>query len=306
MSEVHDVVVLGGGIAGLSAGLYTVRSRLKTVLVERTVAGGQIINTGEIENYPGFPKGITGPDLVVALEEQATKFGLEYNYGEVTGLDVKRQPMVVRTEDEELLTRAVIITTGGEHTKLGVPGEKEFEARGVSYCAVCDGNFFKGQDVAVVGGGDSALDEGLYLTRMCSKVTVIHRRDQLRASKILQERGFANPRMEFIWDTVVESIGGDGSLQSLSLRNVKTEERSELPAAGVFIYIGFHPSTQPYQGVIPLDGGGHIKVDMSMATEVPGVFAAGDCRWFAARQLASAAGDGVTAAISAYQYLEGA
>ena len=310
MSDVYDVVIIGGGITGLSAGIYTTRAKLKTVLVERSVFGGQIINADVIENYPGFPNGVTGIDLVTTTEEQASKFGLDYAFGEVTGIEVGRQPLVVRTADEEFQTRAIIVSSGGDHVKLGVPGEKELEAKGVSYCATCDGNFFTGQPVAVIGGGDSALDEGLYLTRMCEKVTVIHRRDTLRAAQVLQERALANPKIEFIWDTVVESINGNGKgngngqVGSLTLRNVKTGDQSELIASGVFIYVGFKPNSSPFQGVLDMDAGGHVKVDLMMRTNVPGVFAAGDIRWQSTRQLANAAGDGVTAAIAAYEYLE--
>ena len=304
MSDVHDVVIIGAGFTGLSAGIYTMRSRLKTILLEQSFMGGQIINTDIIENYPGFPNGITGTDLIAATEEQASKFGLDYAFNPVTGIDVSRRPMVVKTEDEEFETRSIIIATGGKHVKLGAPGEDELEAKGVSYCATCDGNFFTDQEVTVVGGGDSAIEEGIYLTRMCSKVTVVHRRDKLRASQILQERAFENPKMEFVWDTVVDSINGNGSVSSVSLRNLKTEEKREMPTSGVFIYVGFHPATKAFEGTIPMDGGGHIKVDLMMATEVPGVFAAGDCRWHSTRQLANAAGDGVTAAIAAYEWLQ--
>jgi thioredoxin reductase (NADPH) len=304
MSGVYDVVILGGGTAGLSAGIYSVRAGLKSLLLEQSVLGGQIINADVIENYPGFPQGITGPDLVMALEEQASKFGLEYAFGEVLGLDVHTRPMAVRTEDNEFLARSIIVSTGGERNKLGIPGEEEFEARGVSHCATCDGYFFADQEVVVVGGGDSAIDEGLYLTQICSKVTVVHRRHKLRASNILQERAFQNPKMAFLFDTVVESIGGNEVVQKVGLRNLNTEQSQDLATAGVFIYVGYHPSTKPFQGVIPMDGGGHLMVDLNMATEVPGVFAAGDCRWRSARQLVNGAGDGVTAALSAYAYLE--
>jgi len=306
VSDVYDLVIIGGGAAGLSAGLYAARARMKTVLVERVFMGGQIVNTGTIENYPGFPKGIAGPELAAAFEEQASNAGLEYTFGEVTGIDVTRRPMAVRTESEELLARSIIITAGGDHLKLGVPGEAELEARGVSYCATCDGNFFAGQEVAVIGGGDTAMDEGLYLAQICSKVTVIHRRDQLRAAKVLQERAFANPRIQFIWDTTVERIEGDGKVAGLALKNVKTGERRQMPVAGVFVAIGFVPNSRPFQGVVDLDAGGHIKVDLLMRTSVPGVFAAGDVRWQSMRQLASAAGDGVTAALAAYEYLQSA
>lgn len=304
MTQTHDVVIIGGGVAGLSAGLYAVRAKMDTLLIERSVMGGQIINSNEIENYPGFPNGVSGVELVAAIEEQASKFGLQYAFGEVTGLDVSKQPFVIRTEDEEHRARAVIITAGGDHVKLGVPGELEYEAKGVSYCATCDGNFFTDQEVVVVGGGDSAVEEAVYLTRMCTKVTIVHRRDQLRASKVLQERAFNNPKIEFLWDTVVEEINGNGSVSGVALRNLKTDEKRSLPATGVFVYVGFNPNKQPYEGVLPLDPGGHVKVDLMMATEVPGIFAAGDIRWQSTKQLANAAGDGVTAALAAYDYLQ--
>ena len=305
MTDIQDVVIIGGGTAGLSAGLYATRARLKTVLLEKVFAGGQIINADMIENFPGFPNGISGADLVTAIEEQASKYGLEYAFGEVASLDVQSRPMVVRTEDEEFQARSIIIATGSEHAKLGVPGEQEHEGRGVSTCATCDGPFYADKEVAVIGGGDSAIDEGLYLTGICSKVKVVHHKDRLQASKILQERGFENPKIEFLWDTVVESInGGEQGVHGITVRELKTEEKRELSVAGVFIYIGMLPSTQPFQGVVPMDAGGHIKVDLKMATEVPGVFAAGDCRWQSTRQLANCAGDGVTAALAAFEYLQ--
>ena len=305
MSDTHDVVIIGGGTAGLSTGLYATRAGLKTVLLEKIFAGGQIINADMIENYPGFPDGISGADLATAIEEQAGKYGLEYAFGEVVSLDVQSRPMVVRTEDEEFQARAVIIATGSDHARLGVPGEQEYKGRGVSTCATCDGAFFADKEVAVIGGGDSAIDEGLYLAGICSKVKVVHHRDKLQASKVLQERGFENPKMEFLWDTVVESInGGEQGVHGITIRGLKTEEKRELSVAGVFTYIGMLPSTQPFQGVVPMDAGGHIKVDLKMATELPGVFAAGDCRWQSARQLANCAGDGVTAALAAFEYLQ--
>ena len=304
MSDVYDVVIVGSGFTGLSAAIYTTRSRLSTVVLEQAVMGGQIINTETIENYPGFPNGVTGMDLIMSTEEQASKFGAEYGFGQVTGLDVSRRPYLVRTDDEEYEARAVIIAGGGEHVKLGVPGEEEFEAKGVSYCARCDGNFFTDQEVTVVGGGDAAIEEGLYLTRMCKKVTVVHRRAVLRAAPVLQERAFASPKMEFVWDSAVESINGNGNVSSVSVRNLKTEDRRQMETQGVFVYIGFSPLSSPYQGLLEMDNGGHIEVDIKMATNVPGVFAAGDIRWKSTRQLANAAGDGVTAAIAAYEWLQ--
>ena len=306
MADVYDVVIIGGGTAGLSAGLYAARWRMKAVLLEKMAPGGQIINADVIENFPGFPKGITGVELVSALEEQATGAGLEYAFGEVAGLDAGKKPLVVRTHDGAFQTRSVIIAVGSEHARLGVPGEQEHEGRGVSYCATCDGSFFQGKEIAVVGGGDAALDEGLYLTKHCSKVTVVHHKDRLTGQAILQERARQDPKMQFVWDTVVEAIsgGGDG-VNAVALRNLKTEEKRQLGVSGVFVYIGTVPATRPFAGVVPMDGGGHVKVDLRMATEVPGVFAAGDCRWQSARQLANCAGDGVQAAFSAYEYVQG-
>lgn len=306
MSEVYDVVIIGGGTTGLSACIYTLRYGLSTLLVEGTVFGGQIINADTIENFPGFPQGIKGPDLVAALQEQASDLGVEYGFGEVQSLDVQAQPMSIRTEGDEFRARAVIIATGGERNRLDIPGEEEFEGRGVSSCATCDGYFFADREVVVIGGGDTALDEALYLAEICSKVTLVHRGDRLTGSKILQERALRNPKLDVRYGTVVESIHGEDVVQGVVLRDVGTGEVTEFSTAGVFVCVGYHPNTRPFCGAIPMDDGGHIKVDLKMATEVPGVFAAGDCRWHSARQLASGAGDGVTAALSAYAYLCGA
>ena len=305
MSKVYDVVIIGGGATGLSACIYTLRYGLSTLLVEGTVFGGQIINADAIENFPGFPQGIMGPDLVAALQEQASDLGVEYGFGQAQGLDVHAQPMAVRTESDEFLARSVIIATGGERNRLEIPGEEEYEGRGVSTCATCDGYFFADRDVVVIGGGDTALDEALYLTNICSRVTLAHRGDRLTASAILQERAFQNPKLDIRYNTVVESIYGDDVVQGVALRDLKTGQAQEMPVAGVFVCVGYHPNTSPFLGAVPMDDGGHIKVDLRMATEVPGVFAAGDCRWHSARQLGSGAGDGITAALSAYAYLNG-
>ncbi len=305
MSQAYDIVIIGGGATGLSACIYTLRYGLRTLLIEGTVFGGQIINADSIENFPGFPQGIMGPDLVAALQEQASNLGVEYGFGQVQGLDVQSRPIAVRTEGDEFQARSVIIATGGERNRLEIPGEEEFEGRGVSSCATCDGYFFADREVAVVGGGDTALDEALYLTNICNKVTLVHRRDRLTASSILQERAVQNPRLDIRYSTVVESIYGDDVVQGVSLSDAGTNRKTDLPVAGVFVCVGYHPNTRPFQGTIPMDDGGHIKVDLRMATEVPGVFAAGDCRWHSARQLGSGAGDGITAALSAYAYLNG-
>ncbi len=299
----YDVIIIGGGAAGLAAAIYSVRAMLKTLVIEKQAVGGQILYTGEIENYPGFPEPISGPDLAVLYEKQATRFGTEFEYDTILRLDVDGPVKRVIGEFGEYTGKAVIITTGGEHNKLGVPGEEEYSGRGVSYCATCDGNFFRDMDVTVVGGGDAAMDEGLYLTRMTKNVTVVHRRDQLRASQILQQRGFDAPNMDFIWDTVVEEIKGNGAVASVVLKNLKTGEVTERPTEGVFVYIGFHPINDFMRGVVELDPAGHVVTDLQMQTSVPGVFAAGDVRTFSERQLANAVGDGVAAALSAYRYI---
>lgn len=301
----YDVIIIGGGAAGLAASIYAVRAMLKTLVIEKKAVGGQILLTGEIENYPGFPEPVDGPELAALYEKQAARFGVEFEYDTVTSLDVEGAVKRVVCEDGAHTSKAVIIASGGEHNKLGVPGEVEYWGKGVSYCATCDGNFFRGMDVAVIGGGDAAMDEGLYLTRMTSKVTVVHRRAALRASKILQQRAFDNPKMEFVWDTVVEKIEGNGEVDAMTLKNLKTGEASRVPVQGVFIFIGFHPVNDFMQGAVELDNAGHVVANLQMKTSVPGVFAAGDVRQFSDRQLANAVGDGVAAALAAYRYIEG-
>ena len=304
MSDVYDLAIIGSGFTGLSAGVQATRMRMKTILIEQMIMGGQILNTDLVENYPGFPKGVSGMDLITGAEEQASNAGLEYGFGAVTAIDASKQPIELLGDGERWLAKTVIIAAGGEHRKLGVPGESELEGRGVSHCATCDGMFFQDQAVAVIGGGDSAMDEGLYLTKMCSKVYIISRDEEFTGLKLLRERVAENPKIEVIHDTVVDSINGDGSVTSLTLRDVKTEEKRELEVSGIFAYIGADPATAPFASAVPTDGGGHVKVDLRMATEVPGVFAAGECRWQSTRQLANSAGDGVTAAIAAYEWLQ--
>ena len=300
----YDVIIIGGGAAGLAAAIYAVRAMLKTLVIERQAIGGQILYTGEIENYPGFPEPISGPDLAVLYEKQAIRFGTEFEYDTITSLDVNGPVKKVIGEEGTYTAKTVIITTGGEHNKLEVPGEEEFSGRGVSYCATCDGNFFKGQDVTVVGGGDAAMDEGTYLTRMTNSVTVVHRRDELRASKILQQRAFGNPKMNFVWDSAITEIKGNGDVSSILVENLKTGEITERETSGVFVYIGFHPINDFMVGSVDLDPAGHVVTDLQMRTSVPGVFAAGDVRTFSERQLANAVGDGVAAALVAYRYIQ--
>ncbi|MBL75956.1 MAG: thioredoxin-disulfide reductase [Chloroflexi bacterium] len=302
-NEQYDVIIIGGGAAGLAASIYSVRAMLKTLVIERQALGGQILLTGEIENYPGFPEPIDGPELAMLYEKQAQRFGVQFEYDTVIQLDVSGPIKHVICQGNVFLTKTIIITSGGEHNKLDVPGEDYFSGKGVSYCATCDGNFFRDMDVTVIGGGDAAMDEGLYLTRMTKSVTVIHRRDSLRASKILQQRAFENPKIKFIWDTVVEEIKGNGIVDSMTLRNLKTNEVSEYATEGVFIFIGFHPINEFMQGVIDLDSAGHVITNIQMETNVPGVFAAGDVRQFSDKQLANAVGDGVAAALAAYRYI---
>ena len=298
----YEIVIIGGGPAGLAAGLYAARARRKTVLLEKGVIGGQISLTEIVENYPGVPS-INGFDLAQAMLNQAESYGMETQIVETTALERDGKMWLVRTAQDEYLARAVIVTVGADYNKLGVPGEERLTGRGVSYCATCDAAFFKGQHVAVVGGGDAAMDEGLFTTRHVDKISVIHRRDRLRASAILQERAFANPKMEFVWNTVVTEILGDEAVTGVRLRNLEAGEDSSLDVAAVFIFIGQHPNTDFLRGLVPTDEGGHAVVNEWMETELPGLYVAGDARRNSARQVVSSAGDGATAAIAAEHYL---
>ncbi|MCH7522734.1 MAG: thioredoxin-disulfide reductase [Chloroflexi bacterium] len=298
----YEIVIIGGGPAGLAAGLYAARARRKTVLLEKGVIGGQISLTELVENYPGVPS-INGFDLAQAMLKQAESYGMETQFVETTALERDGKAWLVRTAEDEYLARAVIVTAGADYNKLGVPGEERLTGRGVSYCATCDAAFFKGQHVAVVGGGDAAMDEGLFTTRHVDKISVIHRRDRLRASAILQERAFANPKMEFVWNTVVTEILGEEAVTGVRLRNRETGEDSSLDVAAVFIFIGQHPNTDFLRGLVPTDEGGHAVVNEWMETERPGLYVAGDARRNSARQVVSSAGDGATAAIAAEHYL---
>ncbi|MQG34485.1 MAG: thioredoxin-disulfide reductase [SAR202 cluster bacterium] len=304
MEADYDVVILGAGAGGLAAGLYTTRAMLKTILLEQLGPGGQLLITDEIENYPGFPDGIKGQELAIRMEAQTTKFGAEIDYTEVITIEDIDQPIkVVKTDDRDFTARAIIIATGGSHNKLGVEGEDALAGRGVSYCAVCDGNFFRGQDVVVVGGGDAALDEGHYLSGIVNSVTIIHRRDELRAAKIIQERAFANEKVKFLWSHVVEEFRGDQALDRALVKDLKTDTTYEYPMAAAFIYVGFHPNTEYLQGLLELDAGGHVCTDIHMRTKIPGVYACGDARAESTRQLGAAVGDGITAALAAFHDL---
>jgi len=303
MNEKYDVVIIGGGPAGLTAGLYASRARLNSLLIERGLVGGQIANAERVENYSGFPEGINGFELGQLMHQQATKYGLKTLLAEVTGIELQEGQKVIRTTEGDFMAKAVIIAGGSERYKLDVPGEEEFTGKGVSYCATCDGAFFREQPVAVVGGGDAAITEALHLAKFASRVTVIHRRDQLRASRILQEKAFSQPKIEFRWNSIVEKIEGKDLVKRIGLRQVKTGEESALEVAGIFISIGLKPNTDYLKGILPLDVTGHIITDEKMETKVPGIFAAGDIRHNSTRQVITAAGDGATAAIYAEKFI---
>lgn len=300
--EKYDLIIIGGGPTGAAAGLYGARTRLRTLLLERGMVGGQLAVTEDVENYPGF-ESVLGPELGQKFLDHAEKFGMEVQYAEVEGVDLENTLKTVQTSEGEFQAKALIIATGSIHNKLEVTGEDEFSGRGVSYCAVCDGAFFRDKELVVVGGGDAAVEEGTYLTRFASKVTIIHRRDELRAQKILQERAFANDKMEFLWNNTVEEIKGNGLVGSIVLKDVKTDKVSEKSVDGVFIYVGLTPNTQFLENVLPSDDQGHLHVNLNMETRFPGVYAAGDVRQSSARQVASAVGDGATAAIFAEKYI---
>lgn len=305
MSEdrMYDVIIAGAGPAGMTAAVYASRANLDTLMIERGVPGGQMANTEDVENYPGFDH-ILGPDLSNKMFEHAKKFGADYAYGDISEVVDHGDYKIVKAGDKEYKTRTLIIATGAQYKELGIPGEEEMTGKGVSYCAVCDGAFFKDRELVVVGGGDSAVEEGMYLTRFASKVTIIHRRDELRAQKILQERAFDNEKIDFIWDTVVESINGEDKVTSLTLKNRKTGETTEFPIEGVFVYIGMVPLSEPFKSLGITNEEGYIPTNQDMETNVPGVFAAGDIREKTLRQIVTATGDGSIAAESAQAYIE--
>ncbi|WP_134687350.1 thioredoxin-disulfide reductase [Brevibacillus migulae] len=301
--KIYDVIIAGAGPAGMTAAVYTSRANMSTLMLERGIPGGQMANTEEIENYPGFGH-ILGPDLSTKMFEHAQKFGAEYAYGEIKEIVDGDPYKIVRAGDKEYLAKSVIVATGAEHRLLGVPGEKELSGRGVSYCAVCDGAFFRNKELVVVGGGDSAVEEAVFLTRFASKVTIIHRRNEFRAQKILQKRAFENVKIEVIWDTVVKEIRGENVVQSLLLENVKTGEQSEFAANGIFIYVGMDPLTESVRGLGITNEAGYVLTDENMRTKVKGIFAAGDVREKMLRQVVTATGDGSIAAQAAQHYVE--
>jgi thioredoxin reductase (NADPH) len=306
--EIYDVIIIGGGPAGLTAGIYTSRARISTLLIEKLGIGGQASITDRIENYPGFIEGISGPELVHNMEEQAQSFGVKTIFDEVTRVEVSDEGNIkkvfVHDDPEPYQCLSIIVAAGHEQRKLGVPGETEFTGRGVSYCATCDGAFFRDRAVAVVGGGDVAVEEALFLTRFVSKVYIVHRRDRLRATKILQERAAGNDKIAFVFDSVLDEVSGQTTVNGVKVRNVKTGQTEVLAVDGVFVFIGWNPNLSFLGSVVDRSEDGYIIVDKEMTTSREGIFACGDCCKKKLRQIVAACGDGATAAFSAQHYVE--
>jgi thioredoxin reductase (NADPH) len=301
----EKVIILGSGPAGLTAALYTARANLEPLVVSGNQLGGQVSITYEVENYPGFPQGTTGPELVELMQKQAEKFGARIVIDEVTEVAFANgQPFRVKTHGDEFEAEAVVICTGASPRRLGVPGEEALIGRGVSFCATCDGFFFRGKEVVVVGGGDSALEEGLFLTRFANQVRVVHRRDELRAGESLKKRAMNNEKMSFIWDTVVEEIQGNGKVEGVRLRNLKNGKEERLGTDGVFIYIGHFPNSDLFRGQLAMDERGYLIADRQMSTSVPGVFAAGEIQDPVFRQVATSVGQGAAAGMMVERWLE--
>lgn len=302
--KIYDVIIIGAGPAGMTAAVYTSRANLSTLMIERGIPGGQMANTEEVENYPGFET-ILGPDLSTKMFEHAKKFGAEYAYGDVAEIIDGDEYKTIRVSGKEYKALAVIISSGAEYKKMGIPGENELGGRGVSYCAVCDGAFFKGKNLVVVGGGDSAVEEGAFLTKFANKVTIVHRREQLRAQKILQDRAFANEKVDFIWNTTLKEINGkDGKVASVTLVSTVDGTEKEFETDGVFVYVGMLPLTKPFLSLGILNENGYIVTNEKMETSVPGIFGAGDVREKMLRQIVTATGDGSIAAQAAQHYIE--
>ena len=307
MTAVRNVVIIGSGPAGLTAALYTARANLKPLVIEGLEAGGQLMLTTLVENWPGHRDGIMGPDLMAEMRAQSERFGAEIVRGHVTSVDLSRRPFRIVTAEQEYLCRSLIIATGASARLLGLPSERALIGHGVSTCATCDGYFFRGKPIAVVGGGDSAMEEAIFLTKFASHVTVVHRRETLRASKIMQDKAFANAKISFEWNTEVEAIHdtGKGEVTSMVLRNNLTGERKEIPVEGVFVAIGHTPNTSLFAGQVDTDANGYVLTHAGTRTSVPGVFACGDVQDHVYRQAVTAAGSGCMAAIDAEKYLEG-
>ncbi|MBM7854752.1 thioredoxin reductase (NADPH) [Desulfohalotomaculum tongense] len=301
--EIRDLAIIGGGPAGLTAGLYAARAALNTVLFERGMPGGQAASTERIENYPGFPEGIDGPELAIKMSEQAQRFGCEIIYSDVDKLERQEKGFKITYGENELLAKAVILATGAKPKFLGVKGEKEFHGRGVSYCATCDGAFFRDGTLAVIGGGDAAVEEAIFLTKFAAKVYIVHRRGELRAAKILQQRAFDNPKIELVWHSVLEEVKGGQKVESVLLKDVRTGEKKEIAVDGVFIYVGTEANSNLLKDLVELDANGYVKAQEDTATGVPGLYVAGDLRKKPLRQVVTAVADGAVAVAQVEKYL---
>jgi thioredoxin reductase (NADPH) len=299
----YDVVIIGSGPAGYTAAVYTSRAKLTTLIISGTLPGGQLMTTSEVENYPGFPNGIFGPELMMNMRQQSERFGANIVDDEVIKVDFKKRPFKIATHSETYTTEAVIVCTGASPRKLGIPAEQQFSGRGVSYCATCDGPFFKGEDIVVVGGGDTALEEATFLTKFGKSVKIVHRRESLRASKILQEKAMENPKIEFMWNNVVSDIKGDKKIATVMVKNIASGKETSLEAGGLFVAIGHEPNTSIFKGQLELDDKGYMVLKNHTKTSVEGVFAAGDVHDHRYRQAVTAAGFGCMAAIDVERWL---
>ena len=301
--DIFDVIIIGSGPAGYTAGIYTSRGNLKTLIISGSLPGGQLMTTSEVENYPGFPNGIFGPELMMNMRQQAERFGSIIVDDEVIKVNFKETPFFVKTYSKEYLSKSIIVCTGASPRKLGILGEEVYGGRGVSYCATCDGPFFKGEDIVVVGGGDTALEEATFLTKFGKSVKIIHRRDSLKGSKILQEKSFANPKIKFLWNSIITKISGDKKISKIFIKNVNNQEEKELDVGGLFIAIGHEPNTKLFKDQLELDEHGYILLRENTKTSVDGVFAAGDVHDFHYRQAVTAAGYGCMAALDVEKWL---
>lgn len=300
----YDVIIIGGGPAGLTSAIYAGRAGYKTALIEMGSPGGQAATTEIIDNYPGYPEGITGPELMLNFHKQAKRFGCEFITAQVTGIEQEGSARIVKTSQGQKEAKAVIVATGAVPGELGVKGEKEFRGRGVSYCATCDGFFFRNKKVAVVGGGNAAVEEAIFLSELAKEIVIIHRRDDFRADKILKDKALEKPNVSVMWDTVVEGIVGENKLEKIELKNVKSQEKTELQVDGVFLYVGTKPNTDFLGSLVDKDAKGYILTDENLKTSVPGIFAVGDCRQKRSRQVATAVGDGAAVMIALDEYLQ--
>lgn len=303
MEKIYDVIIIGAGPAGMTSSIYASRANLDVLMVEKKYPGGQMLSTAEIENYTGY-ENITGPDLSEKMFEHSKKFGTDFVFGEIKKVKIENNIKILEISGKTYKSKSIIIATGTQARLLGIEGEKEFTSKGVSYCAVCDGAFFKGKNVVVIGGGDSAIEESLYLANLVNKVTVVHRRDELRAQKILQDRAFKKKNIEFCWDSIPVKINGEKKVTGIEVKNVKTNEIKKIEAEGIFIYIGMIPQTEVFKDLNILDEKGYVIADENMLTSVEGVFVAGDVRQKEIRQVVTATSDGAIAAQSAYKYIE--